>query len=56
MSKESKNVGKKAEFEMGRSRGRLVGGSRIEKSCKKSNLGEKAEVELTEVVGSLRVR
>ena len=48
-------MGKKAEVEMGRGRGRLLN-ARSSKSPAKGNLGKKAEVELTEVVGSLRVQ
>jgi hypothetical protein len=52
---EAKNVGKKAEVEMSRSRGRLWE-NRASKSSAKFNLGKEAEVELTEVAGSLRVQ
>ena len=51
----AKAVGKKAEVEMGRSRGSFWESGSL-KSPAKGNLGKKAEVELTEVVGSLRVQ
>ena len=55
MLRETSGVGKKAEVEMGRGRGGLLN-ARSSKSPAKGNLGKKAEVELTEVVGSLRVQ
>ncbi len=55
MFNDAKVVGKKAEVEMGRSRGSFWESGSL-KSPAKGNLGKKAEVELTEVVGSLRVQ